>query len=163
MGAPKNPFVVLGVPARFGLDPAELERRQRELYAASEPAKRVTQADVNEAYRRLQDPVERASFLFGLRGWSTKAPLDPDLLKRVFSEREQIEKAQARGDEAFLLDWVMTARKRRDELVTSLGQVLDGSESESVAPIDALVLLDELRYLSKAIFAAETALDAVEP
>ena len=75
-----SPFETLGLPARFDLEPARIERQYRELqktlhpdrYAqasASERRRALGKAvEVNEAYRVLRDDVARAEALLALRG-----------------------------------------------------------------------------------------------
>ena len=162
MARVKNSFEILGLEPRFAVKPEELERLQREHFAAQSSGKRVTLEAVNEAYRRLKDPVARAELLFTLRKWPPKAPLDPALLESVFTERETIDAARKRCDSAFLSDWVSAARKRQDALVAELGVILDETVTSDHPPVKALELLDQLRYLTKALHAAQSALDAVE-
>ncbi|MGC4068714.1 MAG: hypothetical protein QM784_29505 [Polyangiaceae bacterium] len=118
MTAP-NAFELLGLPARFALDLAELERRQRAAFAhrategamessmegAMQGGPNVDLERINDAYRVLKDPILRAELLFELRGWSTKSAPDPALLERVFQERDAIERAKAAGDEARLFEF----------------------------------------------------------
>ena len=76
----RNYFDLFGLPERFRVDPAALDRAYRELQSevhpdrhasGTEAQKRValqSSARVNEGYRALKDPVERASYLLELRG-----------------------------------------------------------------------------------------------
>ena len=68
----RNHFDLLGLPARYAVDPARLEHGYRELQsqvhpdrfaASTEVERRVAMqwaARANEAYRTLRDPLERA-------------------------------------------------------------------------------------------------------
>lgn len=161
----ENAFTVLGLVPRYGIEEAELDRRQRQLYVTKSVEGALALEQLNEAHRLLQDPVARAELLFDLLGWPKQAAPDPSLLEWVFNEREQVEAAKARGDEDFLWDWVTTARKRRDALISALAQILDGPEARASAGAlaeRALPLLEELRYLSRALGSAQQAAEALE-
>ena len=78
-------FALFGLPVRFALDRAELDARWRVLQSEVHPDRFVREGGasqrvamqwavrVNEAYRRLKDPLARAAYLCALRG----APVDP--------------------------------------------------------------------------------------
>jgi molecular chaperone HscB len=78
-------FTLFGLPRRFGIDGNALAQRWRDLQAEVHPdrfaaegaaAQRVAMqwaVRVNEAYRRLKDPLARATYLCQLAGH----PLDP--------------------------------------------------------------------------------------
>jgi molecular chaperone HscB len=78
-------FTLFGLPRRFGIDGNALAQRWRDLQAEVHPdrfaaegaaAQRVAMqwaVRVNEAYRRLKDPLTRATYLCQLAGH----PLDP--------------------------------------------------------------------------------------
>jgi len=101
----------LGLPRRFSVDPAELERaylaRSRDVhpdYHVAGPgvdlaASLEASAAVNEAYNTLRDPFARAEYLLALEGGPTAAEqkqMPPAFLAEMLDAREQIE--QARGD-----------------------------------------------------------------
>jgi molecular chaperone HscB len=80
MNLADNDFVLLGLPERFALDRDELDARWRQLQGTVHPdrfaaegaaAQRVAMQwamRVNEAYRRLREPLGRATYLCELRG-----------------------------------------------------------------------------------------------
>lgn len=160
-GVASDPFTILGLLPKFELDMRDLERGQREAFVAKKSEGALGLEAVNEAYRLLKSPVTRAELLFARRGWSTKSSPAPILLEQVFADREAIEQARARGDTSFLSDWVGKARKRRNALGAALSQILDASEAKG-CEVQATPLLEELRYLSRALTAAESALGALE-
>jgi molecular chaperone HscB len=104
-----NDFVLFGLPVRFALDRADLDARWRELQRSVHPDKFAAEGAaaqrlamqwavrVNEAYRRLREPLSRASYLCGLRG----APIDAenntampaDFLMQQMAWREALEDA----------------------------------------------------------------------
>jgi molecular chaperone HscB len=73
-------FETLGLPRRFALDLADLERRFRELsrevhpdrFATAAPAERRQALErstaLNEAFRTLKDPLRRAAYFLALSG-----------------------------------------------------------------------------------------------
>jgi hypothetical protein len=111
----------------------------------------------------LKSPVTRAELLFDLRGWSTKIEPEQTLLERVFAARDAIASAKQHGDKAFLLDWASTARKRYDALCADLGVYLDDETKRGSAEREeAAVLLEELRYLSRALAEVQSALHVID-
>jgi molecular chaperone HscB len=103
-------FARLGLPRRFGLDPAEVERqylaRSRavhpDYHAAGSSADLAASLDVsaalNEAYTTLRDPFTRAEYLLGLEGGPSAAEhnqMAPAFLAEMLESRERVEEARA--------------------------------------------------------------------
>jgi hypothetical protein len=169
---PRDLFAWLGIEPRFALDPALLDRRQRELVVERHAQGPRVLESINAAARLLRDPVVRAEQLFQLRGWPTKGPADPVLLERIFTDREFIDLARKKSDQAALQAWVEAAEPRRQVLIGQLALMLDG-QGATTYPADpdhqaegnagrGLLLLEELRYFSRAVAAAHAALEAIE-
>lgn len=107
-----DPFRTLGLPARFDLDAAEIERRYRELQKALHPDRFVGASaqerrislskavEVNEAYRTLRDDLARARALLALRGHEARdgQPADPEFLMEVMERREALSEARTARD-----------------------------------------------------------------
>lgn len=106
-------FDRLGLPRRFTLDAAELERqylaRSRavhpDYHAAGSSADRAASLDLsaalNEAYNTLRDPFTRAEYLLGLEGGPSVGEhkqVPPDFLAEMLDLRERVEDARAGGD-----------------------------------------------------------------
>ena len=139
-------FTLFGLPERFALDPAQLDARWRTLQAAVHPdrfaadgsaAQRVAMqwaVRVNEAYRRLQDPLKRAAYLCERRG----APVDaqsntampPDFLLQQMAWREALEEATDVGVVEALEAEV---RRHEDERLGRLAALLDGAADAAAA------------------------------
>jgi molecular chaperone HscB len=78
-------FTLFGMPQRFAIDRAELDDHWRALQAQVHPDRFASQGTaaqrvamqwavrVNEAYRRLKDPLSRGAYLCELRGASVDA------------------------------------------------------------------------------------------
>ncbi len=105
-----DPFEVLGVPRRFGLDGAALAQRHRDLSRALHPDRFGDAAPterraaieramaINESFRALRDPLTRAEALLAVHGAALdeRARPDPAMLMEVMELREDLE--AARGD-----------------------------------------------------------------
>jgi molecular chaperone HscB len=104
-------YARLGLPRRFLVDPAELERaylaRSRAVHpdfhaagaAGDLAASTELSAEVNEAYNTLKDTFARAEYLLGLHGGPTageEKAVPPALLGEMMEFRERAEE----GDQA---------------------------------------------------------------
>jgi molecular chaperone HscB len=80
-----NDFALFGLPERFAIDLAQLDAKWKQLQGAAHPdrfametaaAQRVAMQwaiRINEAYRRLKDPLARAAYLCSLHGVDVEA------------------------------------------------------------------------------------------
>ena len=109
LGAMSDHFTRLGLPRRFALDAAELERnylaRSRSVHpdyhlggaTADLAASLDLSAALNEAYNTLRDPFARANYLLGLEGGPSAAEqkqMPPAFLAEMLEAREQVEEAR---------------------------------------------------------------------
>jgi molecular chaperone HscB len=101
-----DPFEALGVEPTFSLDLAILEQRHRDLSRALHPDRHAASGaaerrmalgraiEVNEAFRKLKDPVRRAEALLArlgvLSGEGKEPPASPALLMEVMERREAL-------------------------------------------------------------------------
>jgi hypothetical protein len=177
---PTDHFAWLGMTPRFALDASEFDRRQRELFVERAGEGPHTLEAINEALRLLKDPASRAEQLFRMRNWPTEGEPDPILLERVFADREFIDSARKRGDLAALYALLDAAAPRHRTLIAELTRILDGDGEATDEPKDpaefgldaaradranakrALLLLEELRYFTRAVAAAHEAILALE-
>ena len=153
----RNHFELFGLPQRYALDAAALDDAYRALqrevhpdrHASSDDASRrlalQAAARVNEAYRTLGDPVERARYLLGLRGVDafdeTDTTLDPEFLERQLERRERA----ADADEATLDALIDEVRAEQAAAQAALGKLLDASGPTG----EARSRLRELKFLDK--------------
>ncbi len=109
-----NDFEVFGLPPRFALEPQDLDARwkalQRQVHpdqlaASGAAAQRVAaqwSARINEAHRRLKDPIARAALLCELRGApvnaNTNTAMPAAFLMEQMSWREALEEAKTEAD-----------------------------------------------------------------
>ena len=157
----RNHFELFGLPARFALDAAALDDAYRALqrqvhpdrHAASDDASRrlslQAAARVNEAYRTLGDPVERARYLLSLRGVDafdeTDTTLDTGFLERQLERRERAAEATGAHDEAALDALLDEVRDEAASAQAALGDLIDAQGSLATAR----ARLRELKFLDK--------------
>jgi molecular chaperone HscB len=167
-----SPFEVLGVPLLFALDEQELERRHRDLSKALHPDRYAGRSagerrealsraiSVNEAFRKLRDPISRAEALLSQLGREvneTNQPKpDPTLLMQVMEEREALSAARRAGDRDRIEGIAAQAGGRAEDAAERMADAF----SEEPIPVDQVMkLLGELRYLRRLKEEAGAALD----
>ena len=159
MNLQSTDFELFDVPARFAQDAAQLDARwkalQREAhpdrFAAQGPAaQRVAMqwsARINEAHRRLKDPMRRAAYLCELNG----APIDaerntampPEFLMQQMELREALDEA----DDAASMDQIdQQSASLRRELLQKIERQIDAEADWPAAAqsVRALMFLDRL-------------------
>ena len=165
-------FALLGLPRRQALDRAELDERWRRLQAEVHPdrfaaegaaAQRVAMQwalRVNEAYRRLKDPLSRAAYLCELAGVPVEAEsntaMPPAFLMQQMQWREALEEARGLADVQALEDEVLKAERAQLQQVQ---QLLDeaGNARAAAAQVRALMFVQRFRQ------DIEKRLDGLEP
>ncbi len=154
-------FALFGLPARYRFDPAELDAAYRKLQTEVHPDRFAAAGDderrlalqsssrVNEAYRALRSPLERAHYLLLLRGVDALAETDtalpPEFLEQQLEWREAMAEAVAKRDAGALSALKEKVEKAAAELERALAEQLDLPE----IPAEAQVSLRKLKFLSK--------------
>jgi molecular chaperone HscB len=135
-------FAFLGLPKKLHIDAAALEKTFYGLSRQFHPDYFMNASDeerqasmersslLNDAYRTLREPVQRAKYLLSLEGYKEAEKKSPpaDLLEEVFELNMQVEELKAAkkmGDE----DEIVEARAALEEALTSLNakmKELDG-------------------------------------
>jgi molecular chaperone HscB len=154
-----DPYDTLGFAPVFDLDGPALERRHRELsralhpdrYAgrpASERQRALGRAiEVNEAFRKLRDPVGRAEVLLARLGTpvteADAAPAAPALLMEVLEQREALAEARQKRDLARVHTLMRAVQVREQRVVADMTKAFVQRPPDT-ARIEAL--LGELRY-----------------
>ena len=154
-------FALFGLPARYRFDPAELDAAYRKLQTEVHPDRFAAAGDderrlalqsssrVNEAYRALKSPLERAHYLLLLRGVDALAETDTALptqfLEQQLECREAMADAIARRDAGALTALQKSVENAAAELERALAEQLDLPE----IPAEAQVSLRKLKFLSK--------------
>ena len=165
-------FKLMGLAPRFGLDRQDLEGRWKALqvqvhpdrFAADGPAAQRQAMQwsvrVNEAYRRLREPLSRAAYLCELRGSPVDAhrntAMPTAFLHQQMAWREALEDAPT-AEEVAALDQKVAEEERTlfAELAVHLDEVKD--LPAAVATVRALMFLDRFRVdISRRLEALET-------
>ena len=159
MNLQSTDFELFGLPPRFALDAGALDARWKELQRQVHPDKFAAQgaaaqrvamqwsARINEAYRRLKDPLKRAAYLCELNG----APIDAESNTAMPAEflMQQMELREAVDDavDAAAMDEIgrQSATLKR-EMLLKLEQQMDAQHDWPAAAqtVRALMFLDRL-------------------
>ena len=167
-------FELFGLEPGFALDRAALDRAYREIQArihpdrfahAGEAERRASMqwtTRVNEAYRVLQNPLERARHLLELHGvdvaFETNTAMPVEFLERQLALRESLAAASTARDATAL-----------DALRTDLAAERKRVEAQLEAQIDdmrdfagAAGIVRELKFLERLDAEIEAAYEAIE-
>ena len=153
-------FALLGLPRQFALDRNELDRRWREAQAKVHPdrfavqgaaAQRVAMqwsVRVNEAYRRLREPLSRAAYLCELHGVPVRAEdntaMPADFLMQQMGWREALDEADDAAAVQALDDVVRADQAQR---LAAVASALDGTADapRAAAQVRALMFVQRFR------------------
>lgn len=170
----QNHFDLFGLPPAYAVDEERLERAYREIQSRVHPDRFAHAGDaerraslqwttrVNEAYRALKNPVQRASHILELQGvdvaFETNTAMPPDFLMQQMELRETLEEATRAKD----LGSLDAMQKRIDggkrELEERLGEALDRKKDYA----GAADLVRELKFLEKMEAEIDAAYEAIE-
>lgn len=139
-------FELFGLSERFAQDGSAIDARWKELQREAHPdrfaaqgaaAQRVAMqwsVRINEAYRRLKDPLQRAAYLCELRGAPINAQdntaMPPKFLIEQMEWREALEEAE--GEEA-LERLEAQLRQARQEVLRDIEHLLDRDNDAAAA------------------------------
>ncbi|MCU0932508.1 MAG: Fe-S protein assembly co-chaperone HscB [Serpentinimonas sp.] len=152
-------FALMGLPERFALERATLDERWKQLQREVHPDRFASQGAaaqrvamqwsmrVNEAYARLKDPLQRASYLCELRGARIDAERNTAMpaafLMQQMEWREALDEA---ADEAALDALLAQTRAARQALLVQLEQQLDATgapdASQAAESVRALMFVE---------------------
>lgn len=165
-------FELFGLKPQFALDLAALERAYREIQARVHPDRFVQAGaaerrlsmqwttQVNEAYRVLRRPLERAAYLLRLHGvdpkFETDTAMPRQFLMRQMELREALEEASR--DAAALARLRAELRSELRGAERALAERLDAARDYA----GAAALLRELMFLEKLDAEIDEALEALE-
>jgi molecular chaperone HscB len=170
-------FQLLQLPARFDLAEDEIRSAYRRLASQTHPDRfggasqelicRATRlsAAVNDAYRTLQDPVSRASYLLQLHGGpgpDEVRDVPGDLLMEVMELREQIEEAAEQKDNAGIDRHRQTVEARRGaalERMKTLARSIENADEQQRKELR--MVLNAIRYYDNLL--VELARDPLAP
>ncbi|WP_274584441.1 Fe-S protein assembly co-chaperone HscB [Neisseria leonii] len=143
-------FSLFGLPPQFDTDTAELEKRYRALAAQCHPDKTATRsafeqkqavmmaAAVNEAYRILKNPIDRAAYLLReVHRTDADAPehtsFATEFLMQQMQWREELD--DARGNEAALNALNRELAAAHHALTDELAAAFAAGDSEAAAEL----------------------------
>lgn len=141
-----NDFELFGLPEQFAQDAARIDARWKELQREAHPDRFAAQGAaaqrialqwsvrINEAYKRLKDPLRRAAYLCELRGAAVDAEnntaMPADFLTQQMEWREALEEA-ASIDEVERLEGELVRARR--EALQRIEALLDGEKDAAGA------------------------------
>jgi molecular chaperone HscB len=150
---------LFGLAPAFALDAVSLERSYREIQSQIHPDRYAHAGDaerrasmqwttrVNEAYRTLKSPVQRAKYLLEMNGvdvgFETNTQMPTDFLLRQLELRE----ALAEAKQPAALDELMAQVRREQRLLEQgIAQLVDGRKEYAAAAgeVRKLMFLDKL-------------------
>ncbi|MDO5692541.1 MAG: Fe-S protein assembly co-chaperone HscB [Pseudomonadota bacterium] len=159
MNLQSTDFELFAVPTRFAQDAGQLDARWKALQRQVHPDKFAAQgaaaqrvamqwsARINEAYRRLKDPLKRAAYLCELHG----APIDAesntampaDFLMQQMELREAVDDA---ADDAAMDEIDRQSISLKREMLLKLERQMDAEQDWPAAAqsVRALMFLDRL-------------------
>ena len=153
-------FDLFNLPATFALDTAALDARYRAVAAQCHPDKFAARSafeqkqsmmmatTVNEAYRTLKDPLNRAAYLLQAQGIDADAPehtrFAPAFLMQQMDWRETLAEARTGADTAALNNLAAEIH----DVQTALYRRLDTAFADNHTT-EAAALVREGRFLHK--------------
>ena len=159
MNLQSTDFELFDLPPRFVQDAAQIDARWKALQRETHPdrfaaqgaaAQRVAlqwSARINEAYRRLKDPLARAAYLCELYGAAIDAErntaMPPEFLMQQMALREALDEADGRA----AIDHVEhQSQSLRRDLLLKMAQQIDAQTDWPAAAnsVRALMFLDRL-------------------
>jgi molecular chaperone HscB len=158
----QNHFELFGLEPGYALEAERLDRAYREIQARIHPDRFAHAGDaerrasmqwttrVNEAYRTLKNPVQRARYLLELNGvdaaLETNTAMPADFLARQLELREALEQAEAKTDSGALERLSDALRVETEELQGALGEQLDRKRDFAAATelVRKLMFLERL-------------------
>jgi len=160
MNLQDDDFTLFGLPQRFALDRAALDQQWRDLQAQVHPDKFASEGTaaqrvamqwavrVNEAYRRLKEPLTRAQYLCELQGAPIQAEnntaMPAAFLMHQMSWREALDDAHTADAVEALGDEVAAFEK---QLVADIARLLDDAHDPTAAAqqVRALMFVQRIR------------------
>src|SRR5688572_14571495 len=158
----QNHFELFGLAPAFGLDKEMLEKAYREIQSQVHPDRFAHAGDaerrasmqwttrVNEAYRTLTSPVQRARHILELHGvdveFETNTQMPSDFLLQQLELREELETAAAKKDDPGLDALRARLRQQKKVLESHIGDAIDVKKDYAGAAgqVRKLMFLDRL-------------------
>ena len=170
----RSHFELFGLPPAFRLDPQALEQSYRDLQGLVHPDRYAQAGDaerrasiqmttrVNEAYRTLKNPVQRAKHLLELQGldvaFETNTQMPADFLLQQMEMRENLEGAVGKKDSSFLDALKQRLAGQAKRLEALLGETIDAKKDYA----GAAEQVRKLMFLQKIEEEIDSAYEAIE-
>jgi molecular chaperone HscB len=167
----QNHFELFGLVPAFAVEGEALERSYREIQSKVHPDRFAHAGDaerraslqwttrVNEAYRTLKDPVQRARHLLELHGvdvaFETNTAMPPEFLMQQMELRESLEEAKT---PASLDEMRKRLRQNKTELQKQIAEALDTRKDYA----GAAGLVRKLQFLDRLDEEIDSAYERVE-
>lgn len=167
----KNHFDLFGLARAFALEVDALERSYREIQSRVHPDRFAHAGDaerraslqwttrVNEAYRTLKDPVQRARHLLELHGvdvaFETNTAMPADFLAQQMELREALEEAKS---SAALDEMRKALVSQKSVLEKQIAEAIDVKKDYA----SAAGLVRKLQFLDKLDSEIDAAYEAIE-
>jgi molecular chaperone HscB len=164
-------FELFGLTPAFAIEGEALERSYREIQSKVHPDRFAHAGDaerraslqwttrVNEAYRTLKDPVQRAKHLLELHGvdvaFETNTAMPPEFLMQQMELRESLEEAKT---PASLDEMRKRLRQNKSELQKQIAEALDTRKDYA----GAAGLVRKLQFLDRLDEEIDSAYERVE-
>lgn len=155
-------FQLFQLPEKFSVDIAKLDENYRSLAAQCHPDKFASKsafeqkqammmaATVNEAYRILSNPLDRAAYLLQQRGIEADAPehtqFSSEFLMQQMQWREEIEEARQTNNADVLTQLAKDIKHEHRQLMQTLNTAFELNHLEQAAD-----LVRQARFLTKLI------------
>jgi molecular chaperone HscB len=158
----QNHFELFGLAPAFALEAEALERSYRDIQSKVHPDRFAHAGDaerraslqwttrVNEAYRTLKDPLQRAKHLLELRGvdvaFETNTAMPADFLVQQMALRESLEEAVQTKDAAALDTLRKNLAGEKRALERRIGESIDANNDYAGAAglVRKLMFMDRL-------------------
>ena len=158
----QNHFELFGLAPAFALEAEALERSYRDIQSKVHPDRFAHAGDaerraslqwttrVNEAYRTLKDPLQRARHLLELRGvdaaFETNTAMPADFLVQQMALRESLEEAVQTRDAAALDTLRKNLAGEKRALEGRIGESIDANNDYAGAAglVRKLMFMDKL-------------------
>lgn len=153
-------FELFQLPPAFDIDNETIEQTYRRLAARFHPDKFAAAssfeqkqavmmaATLNDAYRTLISPIDRAAYLLKSQGIDADAPehtgFAPEFLMQQMEWREALEDGRSAGNEAALLKLDKEIAAEQQNLFADLGRAFASQQAE-----EAGQLVRQGRFLNK--------------
>jgi molecular chaperone HscB len=167
----QNHFDLFGLSPIYSIEGEALERSYREIQSKVHPDRYAHAGDaerraslqwttrVNEAYRTLKDPVQRAKHLLELHGvdvaFETNTAMPPEFLMQQMELRESLEEAKT---PASLDEMRKRLRQNKAELQKQIAEALDIRKEYA----GAAGLVRKLQFLDRLDEEIDSAYERVE-